>query len=166
MVGHSSSVFNYGYESISLLNICEDILFYQKNYDAKGIIEKSILTQKSRFSHSKLPLYKYLNVYKGTLDPFYTDHRCVKLINSIDDIYNGSDRKTKLYNNPENTISRLISEDLNRSIYNVYLCLRTLDINEVRDYVVSIWDRRFELNSTTYLTKIVCVIDFCENKKE
>jgi len=162
LVGHSSSVFNYGYESINLLNICEDILFYQKNYDANGIIEKSILSQKSRFSHSKLPLYKYLSKYTGILDPFYAN----KIINNIDDIYNKSDRNTNLYKNPENAISSLIREDLNRSVYNVYLCLKALDINDVKAYVISIWDKRLGLKSTTYLTKIVCVIDLYENKKE
>lgn len=165
LVGHSSSVFGYGYESISLLNICEDILFHQKNYDAKGIIDKSILSQKSRYSHSKLPLYKYLNKYDGSLDPFYNDERCVKIITKIDDIYNTADKKTILYRNPKKRIESLIVEDLNKSIKNLYLCLKFLDITEVKNYIMSIWDKRTILNGCTYLTKIICVIDLCENKK-
>lgn len=165
LVGHSSSVFRYGYESISMINICEDILFHQKNYDAKGIIDKSILSQKGRFSHSKLPLYKYLNKYEGTLDPYYTDERCVKIISRIDDIYNTADKLTILYKKPKKTINDLIVEDLNKSVRNIYLCLKVLDINEVKKYIISIWDKRSMLKGYTYLTKIICAIDLCENKK-
>ena len=64
LIGHSTSVFRYGYESIRLINICEDILFHIKNYDPKGLIENCILTEKAYFNSSKLPIHKYLNKYE------------------------------------------------------------------------------------------------------
>lgn len=57
----------------------------------------------------------------------------------------------------------IISKEI---IDNIYFSLRKLDITEVKEYIKSIWPRKNELNSLTHLTKIVCVIDLIENKKE
>lgn len=165
-IGHETSVFNLGYSAIRLINICEDVLFNNKCYDAEGIINNTILTQKGFFSRSKIPLHKYLSKYDGELDAFYTHNKCI--INKIDDVYNRQERKTRLYMDPITKLNTIIEpdHDLNKIIDNIYFSLRKLDITEVKEYIKSIWPRKNELNSLTHLTKIVCVIDLIENKKE
>lgn len=165
-IGNDSSVFELGYSGIRLLNICEDVLFDKKGYDPKGIIESSILNQKSYFGVSKLPIYKYLKDYpEEILDDFYKKNN--RLITKIDDIYNKQEKGTRLYKHPIKDISHIIGSetDLNIIIKNIYLSLGSLDISKVKEYIKSIWTRKEDIHPTTYLTKIVCVIDFVENKK-
>jgi len=152
--------------AIKLINICEDVLFHNKLYDPKGIIEKTIPSQKSFFCHSKIPLHAYLKKYSDSLPDFIQNNKCV--INEIDDIYNASDRKTRLYRYPISKLNHIIgtSDPLDTKIKNIYYSLKALDINEVEEYIKSIWSQRNELKQKTYLTKIVCAIDLYKNKKE
>lgn len=165
-IAHESSVFDLGYSSIRLLNLCEDVLFHNKGYDPNGIIAKTILSQKAIFHRSKIPIYKYLKDFNGDLDEFYKINSCI--INKLDDIYNNQDKKTRLFKHPITQLSHIIGTDdsLHIKIYNIYLSLKSLDLDEVKEYLKSIWSRKGELQITTYLTKIVCVIDLKENKKE
>lgn len=162
-IAHESSVFDIGYSSIRLLNICEDILFHNKNYDSTGIIEKTILSQKGLFNRSKIPLHKYMKNYSGTLDSFYLKNKCI--IHTIDDIYNAQDKKTRLYKHPISQLSHIVGTDdsLQTKIYNIYLSLKKLNIIEVKDYIKNIWSKKDDLNVKTHLTKIICVIDLFEN---
>lgn len=164
-IGHNSSVFNLGYEGIRLINICEDILFNTKSYDPIGILESTILSQKPFFSRSKIPLYKYISSYTGELDPFYEQSKSI--ISKVDDIYNSQDRKTRLYSHPIADLTHITGTNqcLQTKIYNIYLSLKALSIDEVKEYIKSIWSKKSELSPTTHLTKIVCVIDLHENKK-
>lgn len=165
-IGHESSVFNVGYSAIRLINICEDILFQNKCYDPTGIIENTILSQKNMFSRSKIPLYKYINDYDKDLDSFYFKNNCI--INNLNDIYNKQERKTRLYRYPITHLNQIVgtNDNLNKKIDNIYFSLRKLEIQDVKSYIKSIWPRKNELHSFTHLTKIVCVIDLIENKKE
>lgn len=165
-IGHKTSVFELGYSGIKLTNICEDILFNSRSYDSYGIINNTILSQKNIYSRSKIPLYKYLSNYHEKLDDFYSDSKCI--INSIDDIYNAQDKKTRLYLHPIKELNFIIgtNDQIAKKIQNIFYSLKSLDIFEVKEYIKSIWSRIGELRSTTYLTKIICVIDLVENKKE
>lgn len=165
-IAHKSSVFDLGYSSIRLINICEDILFNNKSYDAIGILEKTIPTQKAIFNRSKIPLHKYLSQHNEKLDDFYSRNNCI--VEKISDVYNASEKKTRLYIKPITKLSHITGTDdpLSVKLQNIYLSLRALDIKEVKDYIKSIWSRKDELKVKTYLTKIICVIDLIENKKE
>jgi len=165
-IGHNSSVFDLGYSSIRLINICEDVLFNKKGYDANGIIDHTILSQKSNFYRSKIPLHKYLNHYKGDIDEWYSRSNCI--IQKLNDLYNKSEKQTRLYKHPITNLNQITGtgDELNKVIYNLYLSLRKLDLKEVKEYIKSIWPRRNELRTTTYLTKIICAVDLSENKKE
>lgn len=165
-IAHESSVFDVGYSGIRLINICEDVLFHNKNYDPVGILSKTILSQKANFNRSKIPLYKYLESYTDPLDEFYTKNECI--ISKIDDIYSSAEKKHRLYKHPISRLNHITGTDdpLQTKINNIYLSLKALNISEVKEYIKSIWNRKNELDQTTRLTKIVCVIDWYENKKE
>lgn len=166
LVGHSSSVFRYGYESIRLINICDDILFHTKNYDPKGIIENCILNQKVYFNSSKLPIHKYLSNYSGIEknNPFFNN----KIITEISQLYSKTEKNSKLYKNPYTDLNAIIKDenkDLSKKICNIYMSLGSLDITDVRAYIMSIWHQKNEIQKyvRTQLTKIVCAIDLTEN---
>lgn len=165
-IGHESSVFNIGYSAIRLINICEDVLFQNKGYDPKGIIENTILSQKGYFNRSKIPIYKYLQQYDQKLDDFFEKNHCI--ISRIEDIYNSQEKRSRLYKYPITQLSHITGSEtnLNKIIDNIYLSLRKLNLSEVKNYLKSIWNRKSELHSQTKLTKIICAIDLAENKKE
>lgn len=160
-IGHNSSVFSYGYASIGILQYCEDVLFEKSNFDPIGIIEHSIVSQRTRFAHSKLPIWKYLDDYEKPVSLFVQK----RAINRLIDLYSRSEMKMKLYNYPKDNISDLISENLDKSLLNIYLCLQRLDINEVESYIKKIWQDVPSLKNTTTLSKIVCAIDFARHEK-
>lgn len=146
LVGHSSSVFRYGYESIRLINICDDILFHTKNYDPKGIIENCILNQKVYFNSSKLPIHKYLSNYSGIEknNPFFNN----KIITEISQLYSKTEKNSKLYKNPYTDLNAIIKDenkDLSKKICNIYMSLGSLDITDVRAYIMSIWHQKNEI---------------------
>lgn len=167
LIGHENSVFTVGYKTITLLDICEDILYDNKNYSPKGIIENTIPCQKTRYHSSKLPLHKYINQYDKALDAFFSVGR---IISQIDDIYNEADTETNLYRNPKNQISDLIVEDnVEKSIHNIYLSLKALNVDDVINYLQMNWVRLVDACHRkayvqTYLTKTVCVIDLIKHK--
>ncbi len=162
-IGHPSSVFNYGYSTVGMYQYCEDALFNNRNYDPIGIIEQSIESQKARFNHSKLPIWKYVVLYNKELTPFVKK----RLIYSLDDLYTPSMKNMKLYKSPKSSLSEIIdNEDFDKVILNIALCLKWLDIEAVAEYIKSKWETFIKNPHTgysTYFTKIVCAIDWYYN---
>lgn len=162
-IGNNESIFSVGYSAITLLNICEDVLFNTKCYDAKGILNKTILMHKNMFKQSKLPLHKYCKNYDDELDPFYSKNNSI--IRRLEDLYNHSEKRSKYYKSPIRKLYEIVDVDssLDIKLKFIYYSLNGLDINEVKNYIKDIWKDIDELERTTHLTKIVCAIDFFEN---
>ena len=91
-----------------------------------------------------------------------------KIITEISQLYSKTEKNSKLYKNPYTDLNAIIKDenkDLSKKICNIYMSLGSLDITDVRAYIMSIWHQKNEIQKyvRTQLTKIVCAIDLTEN---
>ena len=56
------------------------------------------------------------------------------------------------------------TQNFKEIIDNIFFSLKSLDAEEIAEYLIENWGRQRELSQKTRFTKIVCYIDFVRNK--
>lgn len=166
-VGVYKDLGTQGYSRIKAENLYEDIIWSKNNYNAQKIVENT-LPELLRSNSGGLPIFKYLEEYKGDLPD--------KIKEQIDKIasigsFLGKTERNGMENRRKKIVLKSIAGLLNQFgeseayKYILYLNEKEIKLSEMEDYLKKIITGTEILQNNSILKKVIRVYDWIKYRK-